>query len=73
VYFPFAFVNLLSPIYAFVTAMLGRNIFWADGSYTNLLGKTRPGTPADCSDDVRELALANLEKARAEGRAPRLD
>ena len=70
VYFPFAFVNLLSPIYAFITAMLGRNIFWADGAYTNILGKTRPGKPAACPDDVREIALANLEAARAAGKAP---
>ena len=70
VYFPFAFVNLLSPIYAFITAMLGRNIFWADGAYTNILGKTRPGKPAACPDDVREVALANLEAARAAGKAP---
>ena len=71
VYFPFAFVNLLSPLYAFITAMLGRNIFWADGAYTNLLGKTKMGKPAACPDDVREVALANLEKAREAGLAPR--
>ncbi len=70
VYFPFAFVNLLSPIYAFITASLGRNIFWADGAYTNLLGKTKPGKPAACPDEVRETALANLEAARAAGKAP---
>ena len=69
-YFPFAFVNLLSPIYAFVTAMTGRNIFWADGSYTNLLGKTKPGTPADCPEEIRDIALANLEAARVAGKAP---
>ena len=70
-YFPFAFVNVLSPIYAFATVALGRNIFWADGSYTNLLGKTKKGKPAACPDDVRELALANLEAAREQGLAPR--
>ncbi|MBR0404658.1 MAG: hypothetical protein IJI68_05595 [Eggerthellaceae bacterium] len=69
-YFPFAFVNLLSPIYAFITASLGRNIFWADGSYTNILGKTKAGAPAACPEEVRELALANLEAARKAGRAP---
>ena len=69
-YFPFAFVNLLSPIYAFITAMLGRNIFWADGAYTNILGKTKPGKPAACPDEVREIALANLEAARSAGKAP---
>ena len=70
-YFPFAFVNLLSPIYAFITAMLGRNIFWADGSYTNILGKTKRGEPAACPEEVREIALANLEAARAAGTAPK--
>ncbi len=70
-YLPFAFVNLLSPIYAFVTAMIGRNVFWADGSYTNLFGKTKPGKPAACPEEVREIALANLEAARAAGKAPR--
>ena len=70
VYFPFAFVNLLSPIYAFITAMFGRNIFWADGSYTNLLGKTKPGTPAASPEEAREVALAGLEAARAAGKAP---
>jgi NhaC family Na+:H+ antiporter len=64
-------VNLLSPIYAFATAMMGRNIFWADGAYTNLLGKTKAGTAAACPEEVREVALANLEAARAAGKAPR--
>ena len=70
-YFPFAFVNLLSPLYSFITATAGRNIFWADGSYTNLFGKTKPGKPAACPDEVRDVALANLEAARAAGKAPR--
>ena len=70
-YFPFAFVNVLSPIYAFITAALGRNIFWADGSYTNILGKTKKGKPAACPDEIREVALANLEAAREAGTAPK--
>ena len=44
--------------------------FWADGAYTNILGKTKPGKPAACPDKAREVALANLEAARATGRAP---
>ena len=71
VYFPFAFVNLLSPIYAAVTVGLGRNIFWADGSYTNILGKTKPGKPAAAPEEAHEIALANLERLRAEGKAPK--
>lgn len=70
-YAPFAFVNLLSPVYAFATVALGRNIFWADGCYTNILGKTKKGKPAACPEDVREKALANLEAARDAGLAPR--
>lgn len=27
VFFPYAFVNLLNPVYAYVTALFGRNIF----------------------------------------------
>jgi Holliday junction resolvasome RuvABC ATP-dependent DNA helicase subunit len=38
---------------------------------TDADGKTKKGKPAACPDDIRDLALANLEKARAEGRAPR--
>ena len=64
-----AMVSTTGPV--FLIAMLGRNIFWADGSYTNLLGKTKKGTPAACPDDIREQALANLEAARAAGLAPR--
>ena len=70
VYFPFAFVNLLNPIYAAITAFLGRNIFWADGSYTNLLGKTKAGKPAGAPEEAHKIALENLEKRRAAGLAP---
>lgn len=70
VYFPFAFVNLLNPVYAAVTASMGRNIFWADGSYTNLFGKTRAGKPAGCPEEEHKKALANLEARRAAGKAP---
>lgn len=72
-YFPFAFVNLLNPIYATITAYTKRNIFWADGSYTNLLGKTRAGKPAGAPEKEHQIALANLEKLRAAGKAPMID
>lgn len=71
-YFPFAFVNLLNPIYAAITAFLGRNLFWADGSYTNLFGKTRAGKPAGAPEDAHEIALKNLEDLRMEGKAPKV-
>ena len=70
-YFPFAFVNLLNPIYAAITAFLGRNIFWADGSYTNLFGKTVKKEPAACPPEAHEYALKQLEAARAAGKAPK--
>lgn len=70
-FFPFAFVNLLNPIYAYITALLGRNIFWADGAYTNLLGKTKAGKPAGAPEEAHERAVANLEALRAAGKAPK--
>ena len=73
VYFPFAFVNLLNPIYAAITAFLGRNIFWADGSYTNIFGKTKAGKPAGAPAEAHEKALKNLEARRAAGKAPKIN
>ena len=69
-YFPFAFVNLLNPIYAAITAYMGRNIFWADGAYTNLLGKTKMGKVAQAPEEAHAAALKNLEALRAAGKAP---
>ena len=71
-YFPFAFVNLLNPIYAAITAFLGRNIFWADGSYTNIFGKTKAGKPAAAPAEAHEKALKALEARRAAGKAPKI-
>ncbi len=72
-YFPFAFVNLLNPIYAAITAFMGRNIFWADGSYTNILGKTKAGKPAKAPAEAHEKALKALEARRAAGKAPKIN
>lgn len=71
-YFPFAFVNLLNPIYAAITAFLGRNVFWADGAYTNIFGKTTMHKPAAAPEEAHEVALKNLERLRAEGKAPKV-
>lgn len=71
-YFPYAFVNLLNPIYAAITAFMGRNIFWADGSYTNILGKTKAGKPAGAPAEAHEKAVKNLEARRAAGKAPKI-
>lgn len=72
VYFPFAFVNLLNPIFAAITAFLGRNIFWADGAYTNLLGKTVMRKAAAAPADKHELAVKNLNALREAGKAPKV-
>lgn len=60
----------ISPIFAAVTICMGRNIYWADGSYTNLLGKTRKGKPAQAPEEAHKIALENLERLRAEGKIP---
>ncbi len=71
-YFPFAFVNLLNPIIAALTAWLGHNIFWADGSYTNMFGQTKAGTPAGAPEEAHAIAVKNLEALRAAGKAPKV-
>lgn len=71
-YFPFAFVNLLSPIYALITAYLKRNIFWADGSYTNVFGKTKMKKKANAPKEVEEYVINQLNKLRKEGKAPEI-
>lgn len=70
-YFRYAFLNLLNPIYACITAFLGRNIFWADGAYTNLLGKTTMRRPAAAPEEAHAQAVRNLEALRAAGKAPK--
>ena len=72
-FFPYAFVNLLNPIFAYVTAAFGRNIFWADGSYTNIFGKTKAGKPAGAPEEAHAKAIANLEARRAAGKAPKIN
>ena len=71
-FFPYAFVNLLNPIFAYVTSAFGRNIFWADGSYTNIFGKTKAGKPAGAPEEAHAKAVANLEALRAAGKAPKI-
>ena len=43
------FVNLLNPIYGGITACLKRNVFWADGAYTSIFGKTTMRKAAICA------------------------
>lgn len=73
VFFPFAFVNLLNPLFALLLAYTGRNIFWADGSYTNLFGKTRMRKLAASPAKIREYAQAQLAKRREENLAPKVN
>lgn len=68
-YIPYAFMNIINPIYALVTASYGGNIFYADGSRTNLFGKLKQGTPAAAPEEAHEIALAALKKIREEGGA----
>lgn len=70
VYFPYAFLNLLNPIYAAITAYLGRNIFWADGAYTSVFGKTTMRKAAAAPEAAKEIACKNLEELRKAGKAP---
>lgn len=72
-FFPFAFVNLLTPIYALVVAYLGRNIFWADGSYTNIFGKTKMKKIAQAPKEAHKKAMEALKIRRSRGLAPEID
>lgn len=72
-FFPFAFVNLLNPIYALVTTMFKKNIFWADGSYTNLFGNTKMKKRAKAPEYSLKIALESLDKLRKTGKVPKLN
>ena len=41
--------------------------------YTNLFGRTRMKKVAGAPEEAHKIALAQLEKLRAEGRAPKVD
>ena len=72
VFFPFAFVNLLNPIYALLTAFMKKNIFWADGSYTNIFGKTKMKKMAKAPESAKAHAISRLEILRKENKAPQI-
>ncbi len=65
-YLPFCFMNIINPIFALVTAALGRNILYADGTYTNFLGKLKKGAVAGAPEEAHKKALAALERIRGE-------
>lgn len=67
-YMPFAFMNIINPIFAVVSAVWGGNILYADGSYTNMFGKLKQGKTVPAAPaDAHEEALKNLEALRANG------
>lgn len=65
-YAPFAFMNLINPIFALVTAYFNRNIIYADGSYINIFGKQKQLPEPDAPKEAKETAFAALAKLRAE-------
>ena len=67
-YLPYCFMNLINPIYALITAALGVNIFYADGTRTNIFGKLVKGSVAAAPEESHKIALAALGKLRSEGK-----
>lgn len=64
-YVPFCFMNIINPIYALITAALGRNIIYADGTRTTLFtGKLKPGPVPEAPDDAHETAMNALASIR---------
>lgn len=63
-YLPYTFMNLINPIYAIITASYGGNIFYADGTRTNVFGKLVKGSVAGAPKEAHEKALAALEEIR---------
>ncbi|MDO4581666.1 MAG: Na+/H+ antiporter NhaC [Bacillota bacterium] len=66
-YLPYAFMNLINPIYAIVTACLGRNILYADGTRAGLFSKKlKQGAVAAAPADAHQEALKALAAIRGE-------
>lgn len=67
-YLPFAFMNIINPIFAILTASWGGNIIFADGSRTNLFGKLKKGRgPAGAPEEAHKKAMKALEEKRVSG------
>ncbi len=71
-YLPFCFMNIINPIYAIITASMGVNIFYADGTYTNILRKLKKGRVAEAPEEAHKMAVTALEELRKMGKAPSL-
>lgn len=67
-YFPFCFMNIINPIFALVTAALGANILYADGSRTTMFRKLVKRSPAAAPEEAHQIAMEALEKMRKEQR-----
>jgi NhaC family Na+:H+ antiporter len=67
-YIPFAFMNLINPIFALVTAIFGRQLLYADGCRTTMLfGRLKiGGKPPEAPEEAREIAYAALREQRDE-------
>lgn len=64
-YIPFCFMNLINPIYALITARMGMNILYADGSYTTITRKLKKGRVPAAPEEAQAVALKALETIRA--------
>ena len=64
-YAPFAFMNLINPIFALITIYFGRNVIYADGSYTNLFGREKQLPEPEAPEEAKEIAFKALEELRA--------
>ena len=64
-YIPYCFMNLINPIYALITARMGANILYADGSYTTIFRKLKQGRVPGAPEEARAVALKALENIRA--------
>ncbi len=65
-YLPFCFMNIINPIYALITASMGRNIFYADGTYRSITGKWKQGAVPGAPEEAHEVAMAALAEIRKE-------
>ena len=63
-YLPYCFMNLINPVFALVTTAVNVNVFWADGSRTNFMGRLRKGNPAGAPDEAHEKAMEALKRLR---------
>lgn len=65
-YFPFAFMNLINPLYSLTITYFDRYVIRADGSYRTLLGKVKQGVMPHAPEEVQKVALAALAREREE-------